>query len=106
MNSQFDDMPEMPKFSAKYLERLRERRFHTVKSYVNALRTSATKYCNENDHTEWENILHYFKSLVYVNTQVSCDDTDTTIRDYISASILNFNREFGLKIAEIYEVKK
>jgi hypothetical protein len=103
MDAQFG---EMPQYSAKYLQRQRDRRFNTVKSYVNSLRTSATKYCNENHQNEWENIIKYVKFLACVNTQVSCDDTSTTIRDYIAETLLNFNREFGLKIAEIYEAKQ
>ncbi len=102
MDAQFD---EMPQYSAEYLSKQRDRRMKKVESYVNALRTSATKYCNENDQTEWENIIKYVKFLACVNTQVSCDDTSTTIRDYIAESLLNFNREFGFKIDEIYKAK-
>ena len=103
MDAQID---EMPQYSAKYMQRQRDRRFNTVKSYVNALHTSATKYCNENDQNQWANIIKYVKFLACVNTQVSFDDTDTTIRDYIEVSLLNFNREFGFKIAEICEAKQ
>ena len=97
---------EMSPYMLNRMQHQRDRRFNMVKSYVNGLRISATKYYNENDQNEWTNIIKYAKFLACVNTQVSFDDTDTTIRDYIDASLLNFNREFGFKIAEICEAKQ
>jgi hypothetical protein len=97
---------EMPPYMLNRMQHQRDRRFNMVKSYVNGLRISATKYYNENDQNEWTNIIKYAKFLACVNTQVRCDDTSTTISDYIAESLLNLNREFGLKIDEIYKANQ
>ena len=91
MDAQIDEMPEI---LAKSLELWRFHRMENAKSYVNALRISATKYRDEKDYTECKNILKYIKFLTNFDTQVHCADTDTTICDYIAESLLNYNREF------------
>ena len=89
MDAQITEMPLMHRYSAK------ERFFHfkNVKSCVNDLHASATKYRDENDHTECKNIIKYIACLTHF-TKIYRADTDTTICDYIAESLLNYNREF------------